>query len=170
MDDRDLVPDGGVVQQVARREVVGAVDDHVPAVGEDPVDVLGGEPLLVGLHGHVGVERLERPLRRLGLGLAEPVGRVDDLALEVRRVDGVVVDDPERADAGGGEVERRRRAEPAGADQEDARVEQLQLALLADLRDQQVAAVAAALLVGRGRSAAASGSRSASSRCSRPRG
>ena len=45
--DRDVVQDRRVVHEVARREVVGAVDDHVPAVGEDPVDVLGGEPLLV---------------------------------------------------------------------------------------------------------------------------
>ena len=44
--DRDAVPDGGVVDEVARREVVGAVDDHVPAVREDPLDVLRVEPLL----------------------------------------------------------------------------------------------------------------------------
>ena len=71
---------------------------------------------------------------------------MDDLALEVRLVDDVGVDDAERADARGREVERRRRAEAAGADQQDARVEQLQLALLADLGDQQVPRVAAALL------------------------
>ena len=48
VDDRDVVPDRGVVDEVARGEVVGAVDDHVPAVGEDALDVLGGEALLVG--------------------------------------------------------------------------------------------------------------------------
>ena len=52
---------------------------------------------------------------------------------------------PSRADARGGEVERGRRAEPAGADQEDARLEQALLALLADLGDQEVARVARAL-------------------------
>ena len=71
---------------------------------------------------------------------------MEDLALQVRRVDDVHVDDAERADAGGGEVERGRRAEPAGAEQEHLRVEQLLLALLADLGEQQVAAVAVALL------------------------
>ena len=35
MDDGDAVPDRRVVQQVARREVVGAVDDHLPALVED---------------------------------------------------------------------------------------------------------------------------------------
>ena len=44
--DRDAAPHGGVVHEVARREVVGAVDDDVPAVAEDAVDVLRGEPLL----------------------------------------------------------------------------------------------------------------------------
>src|SRR5437868_14713531 len=70
-----------------------------------------------------------------------------DLALQVRLVDAVVVHDPDRPDARGGEVERGRGAESAGADQQDARVEQLQLPGLADLRDQQVAGVAAALVV-----------------------
>ena len=70
---------------------------------------------------------------------------MDDLPLEVRLVDDVRVHDPERADARGGEVERGRGAEAARADQQHARVEQPQLALLADLGDQQVAAVAIAL-------------------------
>ena len=46
VDDRDAVPHRGVVQEVAGREVVGAVDDHVPALGEDAVDVLGRQSLL----------------------------------------------------------------------------------------------------------------------------
>ena len=71
---------------------------------------------------------------------------MDDLALQVRVVDDVRVDDPERADACRGEVERRGRAEPAGADQQDARVEQLLLARVADLGDQQVTRVAAPLV------------------------
>jgi hypothetical protein len=54
---------------------------------------------------------------------------VDDLALEVGDVDDVVVDDAERPHAGRGEVERGRRAEAAGAEQQDLRVEQLLLAL-----------------------------------------
>ena len=113
---------------------------------EDAVDVLGGEALLERHDVHVRVQRLERPLRGGDLRLAEAVGRVHDLALEVRLVDDVGVDDAERADAGGREVERRRRAEPARADEQDARVEQALLPVLADLGDEEVAAVARALL------------------------
>ena len=67
--------------------------------------------------------------RRLGLRHPDPLGVVDHLALQVGGVDDVVVDEADRADAGGGEVERRRRAEAAGAEQQHLRVEQLQLAL-----------------------------------------
>ena len=81
-------------------------------------------------------------------GHADPLGVVDHLALEVRQVDLVVVDDPERADAGGRQVQRRRRAEAAGAQQQHLGVEQLLLALDADLGDQQVAGVAVALFGG----------------------
>jgi hypothetical protein len=93
-----------------------------------------------------GVERADRLLGRVDLGHADPVGRVDDLALEVRDVDDVVVDDAEGADAGRREVQRGRRPEPAGAEQEHAGVEELLLAGLADLGQQEVARVAGALL------------------------
>ena len=51
-------------------------------------------------------------------------------------------------DARGGEVQRGRRAEAAGAEQQHLGVEQLLLALDADLRQQEVARVALALLGG----------------------
>ena len=104
--DRDPAPDRRVVHEVARREVVGAVDDDVPAVVEDPVDVLRGEPLAVGDDVDVGVQALDRALRGVDLRRAERVERVRDLPLQVRLVDDVGVDDPERADAGRREVER----------------------------------------------------------------
>ena len=97
-------------------------------------------------HVDVGVERLDRQPRRLGLRRADPLGVVDHLALQVGGVDDVVVDHADRADPGGGEVERGRRAEAAGADQQHLRVQHLQLALDADLGQQRVARVADPLL------------------------
>ena len=58
----------------------------------------------------------------------------------------VVVDDAQRAHARRRQVQRGRRAEPAGAEQQHLGVEQLGLALEPDLRHQQVARVAVALL------------------------
>ena len=56
----------------------------------------------------VGVEHRQRLLGRVDLAIADAVDVVQDLALQVRRVDLVHVDDADRADAGRGEVERRR--------------------------------------------------------------
>ena len=147
MHDRDPGGDRGVVEDVAGLERVGAVEDDVVA-GDDPVDVVGDQHLLVRDDVDVGVERVEGLARGVDLLLAHAVGGVDDLALEVREVDDVEVDDADRAHARGGEVERGRRAEPAGADQQHLRLEQLRLARRADLGDQQVTAVADLLLVG----------------------
>ncbi len=73
---------------------------------------------------------------------------VDDLALQVGFVDDVEVDQADGADAGGGEIERERRAEAAGADAEDLRGLELLLAFHADLGQDEVAGVAGDLLVG----------------------
>ena len=70
-------------------------------------------------------------------GVPTRCGVVDHLALQVREVDLVVVDDPQRPDPGSGEVERRGRAQAAGAEQQHLGVEQLLLALGADLGDQR---------------------------------
>ena len=145
MHDRDAELHRRVVDEEAGREVVGAVDDDVVAV-EDRQHVVGAEPDVVGDDVDVGVEQGERLLGRVDLAIADAVDVVEDLALEVRLVDDVHVDDAERADAGGREVERGRRAEPAGAEQQHLGVEQLLLALVADLGQEQVALVPVALL------------------------
>ncbi len=97
---------------------------------------------------HIRVEPVNRLLGGVHLGGADALGGVDHLALQVRQVHVVVVDDPERPHAGRGKIEGGRRAEPTGAEQEHLRVEQLLLAIGPDLGDQQVARVALALLGG----------------------
>ena len=82
------------------------------------------------------------------LGWPTRVGVVDHLALQVRLVDLVVVDQAERADAGRGQIEGRGSAQAAGADQQHLGVEHLELALDADLGKQGVARVAHPLLGG----------------------
>ena len=63
---------------------------------------------------------------------------VDDLALQIGQVDLVIIDDAERADAGRGQVHQQGRAKPAGTNDQHARGEQLGLAFLADLVENQV--------------------------------
>jgi hypothetical protein len=73
---------------------------------------------------------------------------VDDLALQVRLVDGVEVDDAERADAGRGQIHQRRRAEATRADHEHLGVLQPLLPVHPDVRDDQVTRIAADLVDG----------------------
>src|SRR5712692_2082988 len=96
-----------VIQEIARGEVVGAVDHHVVAL-DDAIDIRSGQTFLVADDLHVGVQSLERLLRRGDLRLADAVGGVKDLPLQVGEVDHIRVDDAEHADAGGCEVIRRR--------------------------------------------------------------
>ncbi len=69
--------------------------------------------------GHHRAWRLTVDGRRVELGAAHVVVAEEDLAVEVRAIDGVVVDEHQRADAGLGEGAHGRRAEPAHADDDD---------------------------------------------------
>ena len=104
------------------------------------------EPRLVRDHLHVGIELGDRDLRRLDLRHADPIGGVQDLPLQVRRIDRVVVDEADRPDAGGGQVEPGRRAEATGAQAQHLRPQQLGLPFFADLGQHRVARVAQRLL------------------------
>ena len=73
---------------------------------------------------------------------------MEDLTLQVGGIDLVHVDDADRADASRREVERGRRTEPAGAEQQHLRVEQLGLAFHAHLGQQEMALVPVALIGG----------------------
>src|SRR5205807_10442078 len=87
---------------------------------------------------------------RVRLGHADPVDGVDHLPLQIADVDDVEVDQPDSADPGGGQIEGGGGAEATGADEEHPGVEELALSLLADLGDQQMAAVPLFLLRAQG--------------------
>jgi hypothetical protein len=147
----DARRDARVVHGVARGEVVGAVDHEVVA-GDEGRGVGGREARAVGLDAHVGVEVAEAAGRRVELGAADVGRAVEHLAVQVAGVHPVVVDQAERADAGGREVERDRRTEPAGAHHQHARALEPTLALGAHGRQQHLARVPVDL-VGRERGA-----------------
>ncbi len=141
---REAEPGAGVADEVAGGQVVGPVE-HDVVVGED---VEGGDRREAGPvldHLDVRVERADGVGGRRRLGPADIGVAVDHLALEVRRVDDVVVDDPEGPDARGGEVEQRRGAQPAGPDDEDPGGTQPPLPVPAHLRQEEVPRVAGPL-------------------------
>jgi hypothetical protein len=81
------------------------------------------------------------------LAHADRIGAMQDLALQVGQVDRIAIGQHQRADAGGGEVVAGGRTEAAGADHQGARIDDVFLAFDADLRQQDVAAVAQQLFV-----------------------
>ena len=71
---------------------------------------------------------------------------MDDLAVQVRQVDPVVVDDPDRPHTRRGEVEQSRRAEPARAHDEHLRVREPLLPRHAEFRQDELPRVAGDVL------------------------
>src|SRR5690242_8835938 len=136
-----------VVREIARREVIGAVDDDV-VVANDVERVLGGETRLVGLDVDVRIHVANTLSRRLELGTADVFRAMQHLPLQVRNVDDIEIDEAERADACRGEIERERGAKRAGADEQDASRFELALPVDADVRKDEVPAVAQHLLIG----------------------
>src|SRR6266849_5673834 len=94
------------------------------------------------------------PLDRVGgafrLGAADIRRAVQHLALQIGEADMIVVDHRQLADPGGGEIEKRRRADAAGADDEDARGLQLLLAGAAHFAQHDVAGVTLEFVGGEG--------------------
>jgi len=134
----------GAVDGVARGEVVRAVEHDIGA-GDELGKVFDS---LVQWHDFdVGVHRAERRARRLDLHGADRFRAVKDLPLQVGQVDLVGIRQRQLADSSGSEVERRRAAEAARADDQRARGAQLLLPLDPDLGEQDVPAVPEKLLV-----------------------
>jgi hypothetical protein len=85
----------------------GRAIDHGDAALADHIhDVVGAETHVVGHDVHIRVDQRQGLLRGVDLAIADALEVVQDLTLQVGRVDHVHVDDADRADARGREVER----------------------------------------------------------------
>lgn len=144
--DGDAGDDGGVRDEVAEGGVVGAVKDEV-VVLKHGNRVGGGEREVVWDVGGVWVESAawlvgERGVGkkegapaqvekcRFNLGSPDRRGRVQDLSVQVRRFDDVVVDQSDCADPGTGKICRSRTPEAAKADDEDSCALETELAYM----------------------------------------
>lgn len=149
MHERAAGANGGVVADVARREIVGAVDD----------DIVGGKEGVGVFRSHGGVDRVDRDFRveraessgrGIDFDVADRSGVVEELALEIVQFDAVRIDETEGADTGGGEIKGDRAAETARADNQHARGAETLLSGYADFAEQEMPAVASKLRGGEG--------------------
>ena len=88
------------------------------------------------------VERREPHARQFGFGHADAGRVVQHLPLQVRLIDPIEVEHSETADAAGGQIQRCRRAQSAGADHQHSRRLQFFLTGHADFGQRQMPAVA----------------------------
>ena len=138
---------GGIVRQVPGREVVRTVDDEVVG-GEETQRIVRGEPVVDRRHRQVRVETEEGIPGRFDLGPTDVGVPVEDLALEIRGLHLVVIDDADVPDARRAEVLEHRSSEPAGPDDEHAGPAQAPLPDLPDLGQAEVPGIAGHLLPG----------------------
>src|SRR5262249_18623482 len=87
-----------VVDQVPGRKVVAAVHYQV-VLPDDFERVFGGEPGVVTNNLDARVKSVDRLLCGLGLGDPDTIDGVDDLALKIREIDHVEIDQPKRSDS-----------------------------------------------------------------------
>jgi hypothetical protein len=76
---------------------ISTIDDQVPA-REDLERVVGVESEIVSHDFHVRIEPGYCRLRRVHLGFSDGRGVVQDLAVEIRHVHGVAVDEAQLSD------------------------------------------------------------------------
>jgi hypothetical protein len=138
--------DAGAVERVTRRKIVAAVE-HDVGVTHPFIEPRAGEPFGDRVDFDFGVQPGERVPRRFGLRDADAGVAMNNLALQVGEIDGIVVADRQRADAGRSQIQRGGRAQPAGADDQSARARKFFLAFDAEFRQQDVPAVAQELIV-----------------------
>ena len=93
------------------------------------------------------IDVVQRGSCRTDLGLTDRRGAMNDLALQIAEIHRVMVTQGQLPDTAGGQIQRGGRTEPAEADDQHLRRKQALLPLDADLRQQDVAAVAQQLLV-----------------------
>src|SRR5690606_1565857 len=141
----DAEQNAGIVDEIPRREIVGPVSHHV-VVLQDIERILTRERCFMSHHLHEWIDILDRVAGGVEL-LAPNIRRaVNDLAVQIRHVDYVEIDDADFPDAGRSEIEGERRAEATGTYEQHGGGFELLLSGEPERREREVAAVSLILV------------------------
>ena len=132
--------DADVVRQIPCWKIVGAIDHDVVA-GDNLARVLTCELAFMGFDFDVGVRVAQTVARRIQFFATDVLRPMQDLSLEIAKIDIVKIDQTKFADAGSGKIKRGRGTEPARADAQNARSVQTLLSFRADFRHDHVARI-----------------------------
>lgn len=99
-------------------EIVTTIDNQVAAIDQTQ-GIVGSEPLLVGDDFDLRIQILQLRECAMGFGRTDGGGPVDDLPVEVGRIDRIGIHDDEFSHSGSGEVVEHGRSESTGTHHQD---------------------------------------------------
>ena len=138
----------GVIDQIARGEIIRAVDNDV-VFAEQIESIRAGQARLVGVDANRRIHASQAFFGGLNFGPPDVARGKCDLPLEIGVIDDVEINDPEPPYACRGQIKPQRRAQPARADHEHLGFGQLELPVHAHFGHDQMAAVALNFLLGK---------------------
>ena len=141
-----FLKDTDIVRKITGRKIIGTIDDDV--IGSDDLfSILRGEETIVEIDLNIGVDVLDGIPRTVDFFAADIGGSMENLALKVRKIDGVKIHKSDSADARGCQIQGNGGAEAAGADAEDAGSLEPLLALQCDFGHDEMTGVTGDLIV-----------------------
>src|SRR5262249_61123613 len=112
---RLLRKNADVVRQIPRRKIVRAIDDYV-VTGNDFERVLAREPALICFDFDVRIHVAQTITRGIQFSSSDVFRPVQNLSLQIAKIDIIEIDQTELPNAGGRQINRRRRAESTRTD------------------------------------------------------
>ena len=133
--------DAHVIAEIAGGKIVRAVDNDIKRRRQFHGDFTV-EQLVVNLDFDFGIDVRKACFCRDDLLFPYVRGAVQQLPLKIRSIDDIRIDDSQLADTGRSQIHGDGRAETAGTDAKDTGCFELELSILPELWDRQVAGVA----------------------------
>ena len=133
-------PNTNIVRKITRREIIRAVDDDV-VTRDQILRVLAREPAIVQFDVDMRVRVAQTIVGGFQFAATNVFRAVQNLPVQVRKIDLVRIDQSDRADSGRRQIKRGGGTESAGANAQNARRFQSALSLDADLRENEMARV-----------------------------
>ena len=134
-------PNTNVVRQITRRKIIRPVH-HDVVIAYDRHRVLAAKSVWVQNYFNVRVRVVQAVARRFQLWSADIFCSMQNLALQIRKIDFIVINQTDCSDTRRGQIERGRRTEPTRTDAQNARRFQPTLSGERDFRHDEMPRIA----------------------------
>jgi hypothetical protein len=135
-----------VIDDQPRRKIIASVNHDINTI-EQSCAGFAGHPLIERLHRDIGVKLADDPFHHVDLGRANIRLGIKYLTLKVGATDAIIVNHAQPANASGGKILDGWAANTASADNQNMRVQQVNLPCPANLLQDDMAGIAIKLLI-----------------------